>query len=182
MAAALEGFQGVLADRPQGHVDLHGIGFDENRPGLAAAADRRLLPSTTGKEIGHQVVDQRDQLDRLEIGPRRPGKEHHVGDHLVDPHRLGTDQRQRVLALGIGLFAEQELGTAGDDRQRIIDLVAGPGGELGQRFELLDLERPLEIGLQFRQSGELVGDRRRSFYMVRHGMRRRCLAGGLPAA
>ena len=42
--------------------------------------------------------------------------------------------------------------------------MAGPGGELGHRLELLDLQRPLEIGLQFRQSGELVGDRRRPFH------------------
>ena len=55
-----------------------------------------------------------------------------------------------MLALGIGLFAQQELVVAGDDRQRIIDLVAGPGGKLGQRFEFLDLQRPLKVGLEWR--------------------------------
>ena len=41
----------------------------------------------------HEIVDQFDQLDRLKLGPGRPGEEHHVGDHLVDPHRLGANQR-----------------------------------------------------------------------------------------
>ena len=110
VAAAAEGFQRVLADRPQGHVELHGIGLDR---GSARARRVRQIAVSCRAQRGRKSATRSsissDQLDRLEFGPRRPGEEHHVGDHLVDPHRLGADQRQRVLALGIGLFAQQEL-------------------------------------------------------------------------
>ena len=40
-------------------------------------------------------IDQLDQGHRLQLGLGRPGEKPQVGDHLVDPHRLGVDQRQR---------------------------------------------------------------------------------------
>ena len=49
LAAVLQGFERVLAHRPQGDLQLHGIGLEEDRAGIAAAADGRLLAAVPRK-------------------------------------------------------------------------------------------------------------------------------------
>lgn len=49
---------------------------------------------------------------------------------------LGDDRPQRALGLGVvGQTMDEELCAADDDGERIVQLVAGAGGELGQRVE-----------------------------------------------
>ena len=107
VAAAAEALDRVLTYRPQGNVQLHGIGVDDDRSRPARAADRRFLPRTAGLEIGDQVVHQFDQIDRPRLRPRRPREQHHVGDHLIDPHRLRADQGQCAASLRVGFFVKK---------------------------------------------------------------------------
>ena len=167
VAAALQSLKRVLANRPQSDLELRGIGRDEDRTGIAAAADGRLLAGRPRRQIGRYVVDQSDQLDLLKLGPRRPRKEHHVGDHFIHPHRLRADQRQRVTAFGVRLVAQQKFGAAGNNRQGVVDFMAGPGGELRHRLELVRLKRPLKIEFQLRQSGDSIDVGRRAFHLAR---------------
>ena len=122
-------------------------------PGSPRAANRRFLPQRAGRSSATEVIDQPDQFHRLSSGRRGPGKQHHVGDHLVDAHRLGTNQGQGVLTLGVLLLAQQKLGAARDDGQRVIDFVAGPGGKLGQCGQFLGLQPRAGSGPRVPQVG-----------------------------
>ena len=76
------------------------------------------------------------------------------------PGEPGDNHRQFPLAFAGGFVAEQELGPAADDRQGIVDLVAGPGGEFRQGFEFLRLERLVELPLELGQPVEFLRKRR----------------------
>ena len=112
------------------------------------------------RQFGNQPVDQLDQGDGLQLGLGRAGKKPQIGDHFVDPHRLGVDQRQRPAALGIGFFLEEELCPAGDDRQGVVDFVARAGGEFRQRGELLLIEGLPKAVFQVGQACQAGGQRR----------------------
>ena len=103
-----------------------------------------------------EPVNQCDQFDRLQLGPRRTGEKHHVGDHLVGPHGLGGDQGQRAAPFGIGFLFEQQLCPAGNDGQGVVDFVPRAGGKLGQRGELLAFERLVEPRLELIEPRRVV--------------------------
>ena len=83
---------------------------------------------------------------------------------------LGVHQRQSAPPLRILLVLQEQLGPARDDRQRIVDLVARPGRELGHRLELLHFERLMELGLQLAESGEPRGEFGQSGADARDGL------------
>ena len=99
-------------------------------------------------KVRNRLVDNFSRIDQGKIRLRRPGKEHHVGDHLVNPHGLRIHKGKRPAPLGIGLPVQKQLGPAGDYRQRIIDFVARPGGELGHGLELFRFHGLLEFIFQ----------------------------------
>ncbi len=82
----------------------------------------------------------------------------------MDAARLGDDGLERLadLAGGLGLeplvgVAEQVLGLAADDRQGVVDLVPGPGGELGQRLQLALTQPPaLAVALLLQRTVQAV--------------------------
>src|SRR5262249_5776191 len=76
-------------------------------------------------------------------------EEHHVADHVPDAIRLRSDAVERGAAHGIGLVAKQLLHAADDRRQRIIDLVPGPGGEFRQGGEMISIRRDMRHGNQY---------------------------------
>jgi hypothetical protein len=82
---------------------------------------------------------------------------HHLVQELVNPLRLGDDRLQRFLLARVAFMMEQVLSLAGDDGERVIDLMAGAGGELGQGFELASVEAVLlSCGLLLKCSMQLV--------------------------
>jgi len=68
---------------------------------------------------------------------------------------LCDDRPERPDGLGIVLTGQKELRPAEDHRQRVIQLVAGPGGELGQGFE----HRPPARGFLAVDPAAMGGDR-----------------------
>ena len=66
------------------------------------------------------------------------------------PHGLGVHQGKVAAAFGVGFVSQEELCPSGNDGQRIVDLVARPGGKLGHRRDLLGLDRLAKRSFQER--------------------------------
>ena len=73
------------------------------------------------------------------------------------PPRLADDRPERPDRLGVVRPRLDELRAAQDDRQRVVQLVGGPGGELGEGLQPLDGAR-LGVGrpLLLVQLGKIV--------------------------
>ena len=82
---------------------------------------------------------------------RGAGDEHEVSENAVSTLGLAEDDTERSLGFGIVRAAEQQLRPADDHRQGIIELMAGTGGELGERLEFFILESGLIVTDLLRQ-------------------------------
>ena len=115
--------------------------------GIGVGPDLELGPAHLGDqphaplvgavaEVAEAVAD--DLLGLAEAGPGfgRPGDVHQVAKDAMGTLRLGEDGAERTNGAGVGLAHQQQLGAADDDGQGIVQLVARPGGELGQGIEL----------------------------------------------
>ena len=109
-------------------------------------------------------------------GPRprggRAGDEHQVAEDPVGPLGLAEDDPERARDLGVLRPGQEQLGAADDHGQRVVQLVAGAGGELAERVQLPPTQ-PLLLGLgpgsrseattawSRRSSRDAVGEQRR---------------------
>ena len=149
----------ILAERSESYRQLHGIGLNRH---CARSLDKRedgVLRGGQGLHLVDHAADQQGQIERLPLQVGRSREQPQIGNHLVDPHGLGIHQCQVAAALGVRLVAHKELCPAGNDRQRVVDLVTCPGGKLGQRGELLGLDRLAKRPLQKREPRQSRGQR-----------------------
>lgn len=96
-------------------------------------------------DLGDDLGDGKDA--RRGLG--RPSDEHQVANHVPDAICLCADTLEGGAADRIGFPLEQLLDAADDRRQRIIDFVAGAGGEFGEGGEFVG------IGAQRKNSASL---------------------------
>ena len=87
-------------------------------------------------EVAEAVADDLVGLAEAGTGFGRAGDVHQVAEDAMGTLRLGEDRAERTDRAGVGLVHQEQLGTADDDGQGIVQLVARPGGELGQGIEL----------------------------------------------
>ena len=76
--------------------------------------------------------------------------------------RLVEDDAERARRFGVVGAGEQELSAADDHRQGIVELVAGPGGELAQGVELALLAAASSVSTASRNDATTVWSRRSS--------------------
>ena len=142
------GPRGRFGTAPKSHGQLRRIGLDFERAGMARADQGRFLRFGVRLEFGDYIVNDFGRVRSAQERVAGAGQEHHVGDHLVDPHRLRVYQRQRLAAARDRSRAQRELRPAGDDGQRVVDFVARPGGEFGHSLEFFGFEGCLELVFQ----------------------------------
>ena len=84
----------------------------------------------------HRVGDDFHEIQRLRLRLWRPSEQHQVANHVPNAEGLRPNGQQCLSTLRVGLAFEQQLGSADDGGDGIVDLVAGSGREFSEGFEL----------------------------------------------
>jgi hypothetical protein len=83
-------------------------------------------------ESAHDLRSHQLEVESHGSGDWRACEQHQVADHIADAKRLGSNCHQCLHPIGISLAREQLLNVARNRRDRIVDFMTGPGGELGE--------------------------------------------------
>ncbi|PAV93239.1 hypothetical protein WR25_13223 [Diploscapter pachys] len=147
-AAGGHGVAGIHREVEERHFDLVAIGDRRQQP-FGRVDDQLDLRADRRREQRRHVARQGDQIDRIglqRLAPREGEQALHQGAGALG--RLDRAVQQAEAAVAVGELAAQEIETAQDRGQQIVEIVRDAAGQLADRLHLLALPQRLFGALQ----------------------------------
>ena len=158
------GLNGVAQQTAEDLTHLIGIDMDAESIQWRLHLEANVALESEFVERCRHFAQEGRQIEPGEVGSCRAGKLHQVAEQTVHAPGLGDDGFEGFAHVrpGLGckplvLVAEQVLGLSGDNREGVVDFMAGAGGKLGQGLELGRVQAvSLTIDLVFQGQPEVI--------------------------